>query len=108
MSLAGESLLAKFALLITSLCCLSFPALSQTAPPPQAGARVSYIKVGHLFDSRAGSYRDNVVLVLEGERIAHVGARDLTIPSGARVIDLSQAYVLPGLIDCHTHLGARA
>ncbi len=32
----------------------------------------------------------------------------IAIPSGAKVVDLSADYVLPGLIDCHTHLGARA
>jgi imidazolonepropionase-like amidohydrolase len=69
---------------------------------------VTYIRAGHLFDSRAGVYRNNVVLVIEGERITHVGGTDLIVPSGAKVIDLSQAYVFPGLIDCHTHIGARA
>ena len=49
------------------------------------------------------------MIVIEGERIKAVGpAREVTIPDGAEVIDLSGATVLPGLIDCHTHLGTRA
>jgi len=48
--------------------------------------------------------RDRVVLV-EGERIVAVGpAREIDIPADARVIDLSEATVLPGLIDAHTHV----
>ena len=68
----------------------------------------TYIKAGHLFDSESGAYRDNVVLVLSGDRIQSVESSTFTIPSGAKVVDLSTDYVLPGLIDCHTHLGFRA
>src|SRR3989442_9114508 len=45
------------------------------------------------------------VVVLQGERIAEVGPEaQIKIPAGAQVIDLSQATVLPGMIDTHTHM----
>jgi imidazolonepropionase-like amidohydrolase len=46
------------------------------------------------------------VLVVDG-RIAAVGGPDLKPPSGADVIDAAGRWVLPGLVDAHTHLGAR-
>ena len=69
---------------------------------------VSYVRAGHMFDSVSGKYRDGVVLVVEGERIRSVEGAGFAVPAGAAVVDLSKAYVLPGLIDCHVHLGARA
>jgi imidazolonepropionase-like amidohydrolase len=74
------------------------------APPPTV-----YVKAGHLFDATSDNLRENVVLVVEGERITKVAAAgEVAIPAGATVVDLSKDWVLPGLIDCHTHLEARA
>ncbi len=56
-----------------------------------------------MIDVKEGVARENQTIIIEGERIRAVGA-NLAIPDGARVIDLSRSTVLPGLVDCHTHL----
>ena len=56
-----------------------------------------------VIDGRGGPPLSPAMLRVEGERIAQVGAR-VEIPAGARVIDLGDATLLPGLIDLHTHL----
>jgi imidazolonepropionase-like amidohydrolase len=76
---------------------------------PQPPKPITYVRAGRLFDSTSDSYRENIVIVVEGDRIKAVQpATEAHIPGDAKVIDLSKATVLPGLIDCHTHLGARA
>jgi len=63
------------------------------------------VRAGRLFDPKSGQLLSNEVVLIQGERITQVGpAASVTIPSGARVIDLSRATVLPGLIDGHVHL----
>jgi len=71
-------------------------------PPPPA---VVAIRAGRLFDSRGGVMQSRQVIVVNGDRIAEVGAEArVKIPAGAHVVDLGQATVLPGLIDAHTHM----
>jgi imidazolonepropionase-like amidohydrolase len=73
----------------------------QCPPAPRAIA----VRAGRLFDSSAGQMLTKQVVVLQGERIAAVGPdTQVKIPAGAQIIDLSQATVLPGLIDAHTHM----
>lgn len=61
------------------------------------------IKSGRVLDVRTGSYIEGALILIENERIVALG-KDINVPDGAEVIDLSRLTVLPGLIDCHTHL----
>jgi imidazolonepropionase-like amidohydrolase len=72
---------------------------------PAMGSRQAslVLKVGTLVDVESGTTSSNQLILIEGEYIKAV-AGSLAIPTGARVIDLGRATVLPGLIDAHTHL----
>ena len=93
------------------LCLLALLPASRSARAEEKAAAAAkpllVIKAGHLIDAASGTVRDNQAVVVEGERIKSVGpAADATknLPPDARVIDLGGATLLPGLIDCHTHL----
>jgi imidazolonepropionase-like amidohydrolase len=68
-----------------------------------APTQVVAIRAGRFFDSRTGTMVNNQVVLIRGDRIADVGP-SVAIPADARVIDLSAATVLPGMIDAHVHV----
>jgi imidazolonepropionase-like amidohydrolase len=68
------------------------------APPVRVALRAA-----RLIDGRGGPPIADAVVLVEGDRIQAVGSK-LAIPAGFQVIDLGGATLLPGLIDCHTHL----
>lgn len=68
-----------------------------------AAAQVTAIRAGRLVDPDKGTVLQNQIILIRGNKVDSVGA-ELRIPSAAKVVDLSPMTVLPGLIDCHTHL----
>lgn len=64
------------------------------------------VRAGRMFDAKAGALLNNQVILIKGDRIVDVGP-SVQIPPEARVIDLSNATVLPGMIDGHVHNAGR-
>jgi imidazolonepropionase-like amidohydrolase len=97
-------------ILALALALLPAFAISQSQPGPSAPAQSVLVKAGKLLDVRKGAYIDGAAIWIEGDRIKEVGKLaevQAHAPRDAKLIDLSHATVLPGLIDCHTHLMAR-
>ncbi len=92
--------LASFALSAAILTVLIAPARVRAADGPE-----TYIRAGQLLDVRSGNMLANQIIVIRNERIERISpAEQVQIPAGATVVDLSRSTVLPGLIDCHTHI----
>jgi imidazolonepropionase-like amidohydrolase len=83
------------------------PASGANAKSPAPAHEIA-IKAGHLVDVDSGTVLSDQVILVRDNRVIAVG-KALAIPTSVTVIDLSNMTVLPGLIDCHTHLadGAR-
>jgi imidazolonepropionase-like amidohydrolase len=71
----------------------------------QSAAPVTLVKAARLLDPRTGNVLAPVAVLVEGDKIKQVGSpSQITVPTGAKIIDLGSATLLPGLIDAHTHL----
>jgi len=71
---------------------------SKSAPPKRIA-----IRAGHLIDGKSDKPLDNVLILIEGDKIVSVTPGG-SAPSGVEILDLSNSTVLPGLIDLHTHV----
>jgi imidazolonepropionase-like amidohydrolase len=66
-------------------------------------AQTVAIRAGNLIDPATGSVTKNQIILVKDQKITDVGS-NVAIPAGAQVIDLSTEYVMPGVIDSHTHV----
>jgi len=91
---------------VAVLACIvgmSAAGAGQGAPPAPQALKIVAVKAARLIDWLGGAPISNAVVLIENDRISAVGA-GLSVPPGAQVIDLGGATVLPGFIDCHTHV----
>ncbi|HKD17919.1 MAG TPA: amidohydrolase family protein [Thermoanaerobaculia bacterium] len=107
MKRANWSFRRDFAFVLASL--LSTGASGQSAPVG-APRKSIVVRAGQVLDVRSGTYVKDAAIYVEGERIKAVGSASDVLklaPTAASIIELGDVTMLPGLIDCHTHLMAR-
>jgi imidazolonepropionase-like amidohydrolase len=103
-SMTIVKMLINTALVSMALCLGTDPA-RLLAQSPARDTTPIVISAARVFDAVAGVNREGWVVVARGNHIAAAGPRDrVTVPAGARRIDLPNATLLPGLIDAHSHL----
>ena len=93
------------------LCIFSFQiiyAQNLGAPGEQTGKETVVLKAAQIIDGTGAEPIKNGIIVVANNKITAVGtSANVKIPSGARVIDLGNATLLPGFIDAHTHIIGR-
>ncbi len=85
-----------------SISVMVMPALLVVCALGAKAAEVTLIKSGTILTVTKGTTENGDILIRDG-KIAEVG-KGLTAPEGAKVIDATGLFVMPGIIDCHSHI----
>src|SRR5947209_6472073 len=87
------------------VCLVAVCSVVAAQSPPQAAVRRVIVRAGRLLDVKSGQMLTNQAILIEGGKIISVGpASQAKVAPNTITIDLTNATVLPGLIDAHTHL----
>ena len=97
-----KSLSTFLAFVLMLLFCGPLAAQS-TQPQPSPSAHAIVLHAARLLDVESGRMATPGEILVYGDAITEAGAK-VTRPSGAEIIDLGNATLLPGLIDAHVHL----
>ena len=74
----------------------------------QTTSRTVVLTHANIVDGVRGAYATNATVVIRDGKIADIVTGPFSPPTDAQVIDVGGRYVLPGLIDCHTHIASLA
>src|SRR5215471_3541358 len=98
--LTAGAIALSLSFLVTTASRAQTPTASPSPTPSPTRAPIA-IKAGRLLDVKTGKIANNVFILIENHRIKSIGD---AAPAGVRVIDLSNAFVMPGMVDCHAHI----
>lgn len=93
-------------LICAAALAVAAPAMAQTAGQAAAPAPATYIHAGQLLDRPGQAPRGNATIIVRGGKVVEVRDGFVAPEAGARLVDLKDRFVLPGLIDLHVHLFA--
>ena len=93
---------------VLAACVVAMPASAQPGAAPTKGTGTVVLRAARLIDGNGGAVVQNGVVVVTDDRITAVGrSGSVTVPAGARTIDLGDATLLPGFVDAHVHIAGR-
>ena len=99
------TLVRKMSLIALALAVLLAPLAAQAEKPAKAPEPVTAFVGATLIDGTGAGPAPNSVVLVQGTKIAAAGpASSVKVPAGATVVDVKGRFILPGFIDCHTHI----